>query len=151
MLMIFWQFVSNSLEIFSLYSAQLEEYSAYFLLFFQVAEINLHLQDIQVDVCCTNLELYSLSIEHMRWNFNWATKVELSIAKSVSNFVRCLCVDLLISVKLYSSKFVQQTSTWMSWICLGYASWSPLLGRRARSMLSIPPTVLSIRKRFPKN
>ena len=70
--------------------------------------------DIQVDVCCINLELYSLSIEHRRWNFNWATIVELSIIKSVSNFVKCICVDLFISVKLYSSKFVQQTSTWMS-------------------------------------
>ena len=39
--------------------------------------------DIQVDVCCTNLELYSLSIEHRSWNFNWATIVELSIIKSV--------------------------------------------------------------------
>ena len=129
--MIFWQFVSNSFEIFSLYSAQLEEYSAYLLLFLYVAEIKLHLKSIQVDFYCINLELNSFNEDAHKF-----------------------CFTILLSFSPYSlpwSNTVPSLYSKNQLGCFWDVIWSLQHTRRARGMLNILPTLLSIRKRFQKN
>ena len=50
-------------------SAQFDEYLAYSLILLETMEINVHLHDIQVDVCCTNLELYSFNEDVYKFYF----------------------------------------------------------------------------------
>ena len=82
------------LERTSLYRTNLERASLCW------TSTKLDVGDIQVDVRCTNLELYSFNFRFHKFYFT-ILLVPWSIV-------------VISSLKLYSSKFVQRTSTWMS-------------------------------------
>ena len=82
------------LERTSLYRTNLERASLCW------TSTKLDVGDIQVDVRCTNLELYSFNFRFHKFYFTIL----------FSSLINCG----LSSLKLYSSKFVQRTSTWMS-------------------------------------
>ena len=85
--------------------------------FMEAANFKVHLQDIQVDVCCTKFELYSFILMKKSTQTHF-TKLDTDFAMDTLTMIAQLKFYLLCSMlKLYSSKFVQQTSTWMSWRC----------------------------------